>query len=324
MLLAGTLTAIPVALRFGVVEVSTSDVWRALWPTPLASGDAGADLVRSLRLPRALGAWFSGAALGVSGVLLQTVCRNPLASPAMTGASQAAVLGASLALALGGGRVATMCGACIGAFLMARCVLALSGESRRGGYATIVLTGVAAGFFAAAAAGLLRFFTTDEGVAARMSRWLMGGLWQTTFSEVLAAGAVMSAAVLGVVFRPRMLDLLALGSEDARRLGLDDVRLTARCLLCASLAAGAAATLCGLAPFVGLLAPHAARRFFGVGHAAVLPAAAGLGGLLLLAADTLCRTAVSPQELPLGAVTALVGAPLFLVVLRRLRGEVAS
>jgi iron complex transport system permease protein len=314
----GVLAAL-VALRLGVVPVG----WRAVVDALLGFGRDAADLapqaalVRDVRLPRAVGAYAVGACLGAAGAVLQATLRNPLASPAVVGTSQAAGLGAAVALLVGAGELGVL-GASFAVAATAMAALTTFVRRAAGRSDTLVLAGVGIGFLCAGATNLLRTFTRDEAAAARLGAWALGGLWHASWRGLAVAVPVGLAAVAAAIVAARRLDVLALGDEDAERLGLAAARNTALFLGLAAAASAAATCVGGLVPFVGLVVPHLARRCGPLRHRVVVPLSALLGGLLVLVADTAARTCAAPRDLPLGAVTATLGAPGLFVILASL------
>lgn len=276
------------------------------------------DIVWSLRAPRAVLAFLVGGSLGVAGAGLQALVRNPLADPFLLGLSGGAGLGAVVALAtdLSGPWALPLA-----AFAGALGALALVYRMGLVGGAALdprilLLGGVAVGAFAAAITTAI-VSLADAAELRNAFLWLWGGLsaasWDTVL--VLAVYAPLPLAVLFAAARP--LDLLALGEEPARYLGADVERVKRRVYLAASLLTAAAVAVSGVIGFVGLVVPHIARLAWGHQHRALLPAAFIGGGALLVLADTLARTAVAPRELPVGVVTALIGVPIFALLLRR-------
>jgi len=274
--------------------------------------------VRDLRAPRALLAFLVGGSLATAGAGLQGLLRNPLADPFLLGLSGGAGLGAVLAIALGWGGpwglpIAAFAGALGAMMLVYRLGLVAGGtlDPR-----IMLLGGVAVGAFAAAVTTAI--VSLAEATQLRNAfLWLWGGLsaasWQTV--AVLACYAPLPLAVLAAAARP--LDLLALGEEPARYLGTDVEPVKRRVYLAASLLTAAAVAVSGVIGFVGLVVPHLGRLLWGHRHRVLLPAAFLGGGTLLTAADTLARTVVAPRELPVGIVTALLGVPVFALLLRR-------
>lgn len=276
------------------------------------------DIVWNLRAPRAILAFLVGGSLGVAGAGLQALVRNPLADPFLLGLSGGAGLGAVVALAT---HLSGPWALPLAAFAGALAALALVYRMGLVGGAALdprilLLGGVAVGAFAAAITTAI-VSLADAAELRNAFLWLWGGLsaasWDTVL--VLVLYAPLPLAVLFAAARP--LDLLALGEEPARYLGADVERVKRRVYLAASLLTAAAVAVSGVIGFVGLVVPHIARLAWGHRHRALLPAAFIGGGALLVLADTLARTVVAPRELPVGVVTALVGVPMFALLLRR-------
>src|SRR5205809_2510189 len=275
-------------------------------------------IIWQLRLPRALLAFLVGGALGVSGVGLQALVRNPLADPFLLGLSGGAGLGAVVAIALHlPGPWALPLAAFVGAVGAMALVyrLGLIGGAELDPR-ILLLGGVAVGAFAAAVTTAI--VSLAEATELRNAfLWLWGGFSGASWTTVLVilVYAPLPLIVLAAAARP--LDLLALGEEPAQYLGADVRRLKQVVYLSASLLTAAAVAVAGVIGFVGLIVPHVCRLVWGRLHRTLLPPAFLAGGILLVASDTLARTVVAPRELPVGIVTALVGVPLFAVLLRR-------
>lgn len=276
------------------------------------------DIVWSLRAPRAVLAFLVGGSLGVAGAGLQALVRNPLADPFLLGLSGGAGLGAVLALAT---HLSGPWALPLAAFAGALGALALVYRLGLVGGAALdprilLLGGVAVGAFAAAITTAI-VALADAAELRNAFLWLWGGLsaasWDTVL--VLAVYAPLPLVVLFAAARP--LDVLALGEEPARYLGAEVERVKRRVYLAASLLTAAAVAVSGVIGFVGLVVPHIARLAWGHRHRTLLPAAFIGGGALLVLADTLARTAVAPRELPVGVVTALIGVPIFALLLRK-------
>lgn len=316
-----TALAVVGSLCFGAYPVSVAEVLSALFPWARGGG-GGATATRIVldhRLPRAVGALVVGAGLGTSGAMLQALLRNPLASPFVIGTAQAAGFGAVLSIALGLPALCTSGLAFAAAVAAAFLVLSLSRTRRSLPTEAVVLTGLAVSLLFGALIGLVRYLAHDEGVLGRIAVWIVGGLWQVTWPalELLAPPIAVAVGVSCLLWR--RLDLLALGEADAQRLGVR-VRATGTAvLLLTCVMTSLAICVGGVVAFVGLIVPHAARRLVGPAQSSLLPASALLGGVFVIVTDTVARSAVQPEELPLGVVTSLVGVPAFLVVLRSLR-----
>jgi iron complex transport system permease protein len=279
------------------------------------------DIVWRVRLPRALLAALVGACLAVAGVLFQALLRNPLADPFVLGVSGGAAVGGiaamSLGAALGWGYAAVPPAAFAGAILT---TLVLYGVAGGGGGRVsgtqLLLTGVVFNAFASAA---IVFVASLSGLTegASIFLWLIGSL---SASRVDVAGWVLLFLLAGLAAAlpsARNLNLLSLGEESAQQLGVDVGRQQRVLLVATSLMVGAAVAVAGLVGFVGLIIPHLLRLALGPDHRLLLPAAALGGAAFLVLCDTAARTLLGGRELPVGAITALVGGPLFLFLLRR-------
>lgn len=276
-------------------------------------------LILDARAPRVAGALLAGAALAVAGALVQAVTRNPLADPGILGVSSGAGLGAVLALvALPGAAWPVVTGgAAAGAFAAAAALFALS---LRGGLheTRVVLVGIglAAAASAVTSAILVR---TDPWNQAKAITWLGGSTYGTGAAQLVPLAVVLVASLLVLRGTSADLDVLQVDDATPRLLGLDPARSRMVALGLAVLLTGAATASIGVLAFVGLVAPHAARLLVGRRHRWLLPLSALLGGLLVVAADTVGRTVIAPAQLPAGLVTSLVGAPYFLALLARVR-----
>lgn len=298
----------------GAVRLAPADVARAL----AGRGDpATLTIVRELRLPRVVLAALVGAGLGTSGASLQGVLRNPLAEPYLLGVSGGAAVGAVTLLALGlSAPLVVPIGAFAGAATAAALVLAVARSAGSAADVRVLVTaGVIVGAFANAAVSVALANAPAERVRDALW-WMMGSVAGARWGDVLALGAYLVVALALLVAWARDLDALALGDDAAAALGVSVERAARRVFLAASLLAAATVAAAGLVGFVGLVVPHLARRAGMRAHRALLPAAALAGATLVVGADLVARTVRAPSELPLGAVTALVGVPFFLARLR--------
>jgi iron complex transport system permease protein len=315
LLLAGTLF---VGVWAGPSGLSPAEVWSALRDSD--SGLPAADIVRRIRVPRVAFAALVGASLAVAGTLFQGLLRNPLADPFVLGVSGGAALGGIAVIALGGalglGAAAVAPAAFAGAVAATLLLFAVSGARGRFSATSLLLTGVVFNAFASA---LIVFVASLAGLTegARVFLWLIGNL-ATGGGALLAWVAGFLAVGLACALPlARGLNLLALGEESAAELGLDVERSKRVLLLATSLMVGAAVSVSGLIGFVGLIIPHLLRLVFGPDHRLLVPASALGGAAFLVLCDTLARVALPGRELPVGAITALAGGPLFLSLLRR-------
>ena len=305
------LAAIIAALVSGSAEISALQTWQAL------QGDAPANiraLIVELRLPRSLSAFAVGGLLAVAGVLMQVLLRNPLAEPYILGSSGGAAVAALLGMMLGWGAGMVDLAAFGGA--MAATLLVFSIAQGTGSWtpARLLLTGVvlAAGF--SATTTLLLALSPDQDLRG-MLFWLMGDLsFAYSPGRLLALLAIIT---IGGILAARHLNVLARGELQAAIVGLPVSTLRFAIFAVTALATAMSVTAVGVIGFVGLVIPHIIRLFSGSDHRIVLPAAAIAGGTLLVVADTLARTILAPRQLPVGALTAAVGVPLFLILMSR-------
>ncbi len=284
-----------------------------------ASG-AAADIVWRVRLPRVLLGALVGAALASSGVLFQALLRNPLADPFVLGVSGGAALGGILALSLGAplglGYGAVPPAAFAGAVGATALLYAIAGSRARFSPTQILLTGVV--FNAFASAGIV-FLASIAGLTegTGIFLWLIGSLSSVRAEVAGWVAAFLAGGVGCALYLARSLNLIALGSESAQQLGVDVERDQRIVLLATSLMVGAAVSAAGLIGFVGLIIPHLLRLVVGPDHRVLVPAAALGGAAFLVLCDTLARSLLGGRELPVGAITALAGGPVFLWLLRR-------
>jgi len=316
--LAALLAAsVAIGLGVGPSDLGVGEALRALAGE---GSPAARDIVLQVRLPRVTLAVLVGASLSVAGVLFQALLRNPLADPYVLGVSGGAALGGILVLGFGAGLGLgygwVPPAAFVGAIVATLLLFGVAGARGRLSSTTLLLTGVVFNAFASAA---IVFVASLSGLTEGTSifLWLIGNLTSARM-DVAAAVAVFLALGLGcAVPLARGLDLLALGEEPAAQLGVDVPRLKRVLLGATALMVGAAVSVAGLVGFVGLIIPHLLRLVFGPGHRLLVPAAALGGAAFLVLCDTVARIALPGRELPVGAVTALAGGPLFLLLLRR-------
>jgi iron complex transport system permease protein len=278
-------------------------------------------LVWSIRLPRVVAAALVGAALAVAGTLFQGVLRNPLADPYVIGTSAGAQLGVAISLAvpaqfvvLGFGSI--QAGAFIGAVVTVAFVYGLAHTAGRTPVVTLLLAGFVVSSFLISATSFL-MITTNR--VNQVTLWTMGGIDISRYQQLAFTGpCVLLGVCLATIMAPR-LDVILLGEEQATHLGIRVERVKVVAILLGSLLTGLAVALAGVVAFVGLVVPHAARLIFGPSHRTLVPAAAFGGAAFVVLVDLIARTVVAPTEIPLGIMTAVVGAPFFLHLLRRTR-----
>jgi iron complex transport system permease protein len=304
-----------------VVHVLALQLMPAPWIDPSHVSSADITIVWLMRLPRVVVAAVVGAGLSTAGVLMQGLFRNPLAEPSLTGVGPGAVLGA-VTMFVSGWSAASLAALPIAAMLVAFAALLLVyGIATRDGVApvpTLLLAGIAVGaFFTAVSSLLLSLNIVTWQVAQDIVFWMMGGLDSRTWAHVWLSAPFVAIGMVTAFGQHRTLDLLLLGEESAAALGVD-VESSKRVLLMTSaLLTGASVAAAGLVGFVGLVVPHAVRLLLGPAHRTLLPASAIAGGAFLIVCDLVARTIRPPAEIRLGVVTALCGAPFFLVLLLR-------
>jgi iron complex transport system permease protein len=301
-------------LSAGAVPISLSAVWAGLWH---ADADASA-IVRDLRAPRVVLAFLVGGSLAICGAALQAMIRNPLAEPYLLGLSSGAGLGAVIAIATrAGGAWAVPLAAFVGALSAVALVYRLSLVSgRRLDPHVLLLSGVVVGAFAGALMSAVMVLSDAPGVRNAFL-WLLGGFGAASWRALGVFTAYAAVPVALLLLHARSLDLIALGDEPAHHLGAEVDRLRRLIYLCTALLTAASVATCGIIGFVGLVVPHAVRTVYRPLHRTLLPVVFLVGGCFLVLADVAARTAVRPLELPVGVVTALIGVPLFALLLRR-------
>ncbi len=281
-----------------------------------------------VRVPRVLLAFMVGGSLAAVGASLQALLRNPLADPFVIGISSGAALGASVAILFGVGLsiltllVLPFC-AFLGALLSILVVYRIAVSYGSFSIHALLLGGVVLNAIFSA---LVLFLTTlaDPYKASGMYAWLMGSLTGPDFQTVLVLAGYLLLGIFVLVSQASALNLLTLGEEAARSLGVEVERVKRVVFTASALLTGAVVAFSGLIGFVGLIVPHAVRLMFGADHRLLLLASGILGGMFLMVADTVARTLLSPAEIPVGVVTALVGGPIFLYLLVQRRGKMAA
>jgi len=311
-----TLLSVLLALSVGAAKLPIDTVLAVL------SGGGSSEqraIVLELRLPRALMALLAGGALAMSGTVFQAVLRNPLAEPYVLGVSGGAAVGAVVAIMLGVGqsRWALPIAALAGAILTIALVLRIALQAGRAlDSRVLLLAGVIAGAFLNAIILLLLTFADVESFRSAIF-WMMGSLAGASWGDTLLLGAYVIPGALLLLALTRPLNLLALGEETAAHLGVNVTRSRIVAYLAASLLTAVSVATCGVIGFIGLIIPHTLRLLRGGEHGFLLPASFIAGAAFLLLTDTLARTLAPPTELPVGVVTALIGVPVFVALLRR-------
>lgn len=311
------LLAFAASLLVGPAAIGLPELLDGLWGGEL---ETTALIVREVRLPRALLALMIGVTLGLSGAALQGLLRNPLAEPGLIGVTASASLGAVLAFYTGLAglfALALPLGGLLGAGIGVMLVQGLAG--RGASPLTLILAGIAVTSFAGALTSLALNLAPNPFAALEIMFWLMGSLADRSFEHVWLSAPFMLAGWLLLITLGRPLDALTLGEDAARTMGFDLRAVRRRLVLGTALCVGAATSVAGAIGFVGLIVPHLMRPLVGHRPGALLPASALGGGLLVLTADIAVRLLSPDRELKLGVLTALVGAPFFLLLVLRHR-----
>lgn len=281
--------------------------------TPIRDG-----IVWDLRLPRTLLAALCGAGLGLCGAIMQSLLRNPLADPFVLGISSGASTGAVLIviLGVGSGVIGLSSGAFIGAVISFALVLLLA-HAAGGTPDRVILAGVAATQLFSALTSFIVITSADPEQTRGVMFWLLGSLGGADWLDVALCAAVVAVGLAVCLTHSRALDAFAFGEDAASSLGVNVWRVRVTLLLATALMTAVIVSVAGAIGFVGLVLPHAARALVGSNHRRLLPASALIGSIFLVWVDAVARTAIAPQELPAGVVTALVGVPAFAVILWR-------
>lgn len=304
----------------------------ALFASSISSeSDQQVQILQRLRLPRALLALLAGACLASCGAVMQGLFRNPLADPSLIGVSSGASVGASCVIFFGGANLVgagfglplIVVGAFAGGLLATIIVYRLATSPTGTSVATMLLAGIAITALAGSITSLFGFFADNE-MLRRISLWQMGNLDSADWPRVTILALVVMPLVLWLPRYGRSLNAMLLGESEARHLGVDVERLKRRLILLTALGVGVAVAVSGVVAFVGLIVPHLVRLLIGPDHRYLIPGSALLGAVLLLIADTVARTVLSPAELPTGIITALLGVPFFVALLLQQRNHMTA
>lgn len=313
-----------VALCLGTIAFSPGETLSAL--LNVAPGDKQQQaslIVGEIRLPRALLGAIVGAILAASGAVMQGLFRNPLADPSLIGVTAGASLGASLAI-VGAGTIAgsylgftlVSVGAFFGGLITVALVYRLAQSGTGTSVATMLLAGIAVTALAGSMGNLLEYYGDNE-TLRRISLWRMGGLDGADYPRLLTAALVGGLVLAALPRYACALNAMLLGESEARHLGIEVNRVKWGVIIWVAVGVGASVALAGTIAFVGLVVPHIIRMLIGPDHRPLILASALAGACLLVWADTIARVAISPAELPVGVVTALVGVPFFISLLRK-------
>jgi iron complex transport system permease protein len=312
------------ALCIGAFPIGIGQLLSAAGLSSAPLDDTTGAVLYAIRAPRVFAAFAVGAALAAGGAAMQSLFRNPLADPGLLGVSSGAALAAVSVIVLGEKvmhivptelrpwclPIAAFLGGLVSTVVVYR-IAAREGVTLVG---TLLLAGIAINALTSAGIGMLVFIADDQQLRTLIF-WTMGGFGAVTWTAIVPALLVLLVSVPTLLPAAHLLDALALGEREAGHVGVDVERLKRRLVAQVALAVGAGVAISGIVGFVGLIAPHIVRLLLGPAHRTLLPAAALFGGAFLVLADALARTIVSPAELPIGVLTALVGGPFFLWLL---------
>jgi iron complex transport system permease protein len=329
LMIAAVLLGISVlSLGVGAVRIAPGEIVTILTGNPFSeAATSQGTIIWQLRLPRILLALVVGIGLGTAGAGYQGLFRNPLADPFVIGASSGAALGATLVVILEWQRTifglgAVSVAALAGSLLAVAVVYAIAAVGRQVPALSLLLAGVAFSSFVGAVVSLLMFLNQEK--LPTIFGWLLGSFAGRGWSTFQASAPMIAVGSGFLWLSARFLDALSLGEEAATSLGVRLARVRAFVILGASMATAASVAAGGIIGFVGLISPHLARLIVGARHSAVIPASGLIGALMMVVADDLARTVASPAELPVGVVTALMGSPFFIFLLKLRHRELGA
>lgn len=306
-------------LSFGAANVSLADILKVFSGTAEPHSTL---IILHIRLPRLLLAIVIGACMATCGAVTQGLFRNPLADPSLIGVSAGASAGASIFIAIAGVlqlkwlglslvSIGAFSGGMIAVWFVYRIATGASGTS----VATMLLAGIAVNFLAASITNLLAYFGDSE-MLRRISLWQMGSLDAANYSSVILMFLVSVVLFIAFPLLAKSLNALLLGESEARHLGIPVDRIKTLIVTCVALGVGASVAVAGTIAFVGLIVPHIGRMLLGPNHHRLIPFCAFFGATLVVISDTLAKLVVAPAELPIGLITSLIGAPIFIVLLK--------
>lgn len=285
-------------------------------------GEVEESVLYSIRIPRIVTATVVGAALACSGATMQALFRNPLADPSIIGISAGSALMVAISIVLGVGftgflsiyslSIAAFLGAVLATFLVFR-ISTFGGKSS---VTYMLLAGIAINAIAAAGTGFLAFLSSDQQLRT-LTFWTMGSFSGSIWSATIVSSTIIIPAVIFLYYLSRQLNILILGEDEAKHLGVNTDRLKKQIVILVALIVGAGVAVSGIIGFVGLIVPHLLRLVYGSDNRFIIPASAIFGAILVIISDTVARTVVAPAEIPVGIITSLIGGPYFLYLLTR-------
>lgn len=321
LLLAATL-----GMAIGAVSVPFSEVWsiigrHLIQPTSNVGAPGTDTIIWQIRAPRVVLGALVGAGLAIIGVAVQAMVRNPLADPYILGVESGAAAGAVAVIFFGGsfgkGIISPALGSFAGALLTLTLVFSLARQGGRVSSIRLLLVGVSLSFAFSGLTTFMQYATRDLAAQAAILFWLIGGLGGADWTKVPLLAAVLAIASAFAWYYARQLNILAIGDESATALGTNPDQLRIRLFVVLSLVVAVAVSMVGPIGFVGLVVPHVARLLVGAEHRRVLPVALLLGAIYLVSVDTAARWLLAPSEIPVGVLTAILGTPFFIWLIRR-------
>ncbi|PMK01185.1 iron ABC transporter permease [Vibrio sp. 10N.261.55.A7] len=326
--------AIVSSVALGPMDISIIDSIQALLPSSIRTADIPAHItlvIQQIRLPRTLLAIAIGAILAICGAVMQGLFRNPLADPGIIGVSAGASLGAAIAIVLFGslsqsypqlllfGTVPLF--SFIGGALTTVIVYRLGTGANGTSVTMMLLAGVAIGALAGSGLGLMNYYADDQALRD-LSLWTMGSLAGANWGGLVLAYTTLILLFILFYCKAEPLNALLLGEAEAKHMGIEVQKLKRQLILLTAAGVGVTVALAGMIGFIGLIVPHLGRMMIGPNHKSLLPISMLIGALLLLIADMIARTAVAPLDMPVGIITALIGAPFFIWLLIKQRGRI--
>lgn len=298
-----------------VNHLTGKEIYAVEWPA-YADG-----IVWGMRLPKVLVASCVGAGLSLVGILMQAMTKNSMADPYLLGISSGASAGATAAILVGSlpiiGAVTVQAGAFIGAIVSSVLVFILAGASGRVSSTKLILSGTAISALFSSMSNFLIFMQNNEKKLSSVLFWMSGSFASAKWADVLPVFIVLIICIVIILLENRALDALLLGEEMAITIGVDVPKLKILIIIMSALVTGIMVSVSGTIGFVGLVIPHISRSLVGTAHKRMVPFSALLGAILMIWADAIARVVVAPSELPIGVVTAFIGAPFFLFLLRK-------
>lgn len=326
-LIIAIIVLIGIAASFGTADISITDVYASLLGKLFGAGSGGSQVADiclwKLRLPRICMAICAGIALGVTGAVMQSILKNPLADPYMMGIQSAAGFGASVAIIFGTGVIGGYFLVVGNAFLfslVAVGVIVLLSEMRGATAETMILTGIAVMFFFSAMTTFIQYFADAEAVKSAIF-WAVGDLGKTNWRDFIIVVPLVICCFILLYMRARDLNILSAGDETAKSLGIPVRKIRILLMIVSSLLVSGVVCFIGAIGFVGLVSPHICRMIIGGDNQYVLPASGLVGAVLLIISDTIARTILSPAVVPVGVITAFLGVPFFLYLIMVRKGE---